>query len=200
MNQDKKSVNNYVTSIIVLLAICYIGFTQRVQYVAPDEKVEVEPVVAIHPIEEVYKIQGRKFADKCVIDTSSDGLRVNKYYKNDIDEVFVDFSDLRLNKRYLVRITSKDMKDRKAEYNMDNGLFINSPDVIGTVIENDKLKNYTCFYVEEYKAKKAEGLIELDNALVGSFEEYIDKKYAQVEEQEEEEASGEAVNEEDKNE
>lgn len=197
MDQGKKNVNNYVTSVIVLLAICYIGFTQRMQYGAPDEKVAVEQV-AIHPIEEVYKIQGRKFADKYVIDTSSDGLRVNKYYKNDIDEVFVDFSDLRLNKRYLVRITSKDMKDGKAEYNMDNGLFINSPDVIGTVIENDKLKNYTCFYVEEYKAKKTEGLIELDNTLVGSFEEYIDKKYAQVEEQEE--ASGEAVNEEDKNE
>lgn len=198
MDQGKKNVNNYVTSVVVLLAICYIGFTQRMQYGAPDEKVAVEQVVAIHPIEEVYKIQGRKFADKYVIDTSSDGLRVNKYYKNDIDEVFVDFSDLRLNKRYLVRITSKDMKDRKAEYNMDNGLFINSPDVIGTVIENDKLKNYTCFYVEEYKAKKTEGLIELDNALVGSFDEYIDKKCAQVEEQEE--ASGEAVNEEDKNE
>lgn len=193
MGQGKKNVNNYVTSVIVLLAICYIGFTQRMQYGAPDEKVAVEQV-AIHPIEEVYKIQGRKFADKCVIDTSSDGLRVNKYYKNDIDEVFVDFSDLRLNKRYLVRITSKDMKDRKAEYNMNNGLFINSPDVIGTVIENDKLKNYTCFYVEEYKAKKTEGLIELDNALVGSFEEYIDKKHEQ------EEASGEEVNEEDKNE
>ena len=46
MNQDKKSVNNYVTSIIVLLAICYIGFTQRVQYVAPDEKVAVERVLS----------------------------------------------------------------------------------------------------------------------------------------------------------
>lgn len=183
MDQRKKNANNYVTSIIILILLCYMGFTQRIQEVAKETIDSNAQEIAIYDIEEVYKVQGKDFADKCVVDPSYDGLKINTYYKNDSGEVIVDFSDIRLNKRYLMRIKSKDRKDKEADYNMNNGLILNSKDIFGKIKENNKLKRYTCFYIEEYTPKKTEGLIELSKTMIGDFEEYIDKDF--IEETEE---------------
>lgn len=176
MNQNNKK--NNISWLIVFLILMYMGFTQRIQNEA-QEMVEAstQVVVAIYDVEEVYKLEGRNVASKFVADPSHNGLGINGYYKDKNGEVFIDFSDLKLNKRYLMRIKANDTKDKRADYNMDNSLLLHTKNIMDTIKNNESLKAYTSFYVRGYKAKETEGLVSLGKSITDTFEPYLDKEY-----------------------
>lgn len=177
---DQNKTRNSISWIIVCLLLIYMGFTQRInKEVQESLEAQAQVVVARYELEEVYKAQGRMFVDKYVIDTSYDGVRINTYYKNKDNEVFVDFSDLKLNKRYLMRVTSRDTKDRRATYHMDNSLLLNTKNLIDTVKDKENLGAYTCFYVEDYIVKNTEGLEKLSKSVMNDFDDYLDKEFVE---------------------
>lgn len=178
-NNNQEKIKNNISWLIVFILIVYMGVTQRINSTLQNAVAsESEATVIKYELIDLYKSQGEKVTKKCVIDPSYDGVKINTYYKDKSGLVYIDFSDLRLNKRYLMKVTTQDVKDKKATYNMNNSLLINSEDVINTIKDKEDLKRYTCFYLNDYLGTDTEDLIELDRSILDYFDEYLDKEYA----------------------